>query len=246
VLAGGRESCFGRPYTVMHRLDGRPAVDLRGLRAIRAAREAPTLVASAMAELHELDPGPARVALQHAGIADEQLGVDAVLREIEARASGADVRALAAFRRTMPPPTDAVVVHGDLHGLNLWREPSGRVAVLDWELATIGPPELDLARTDLLFSLVPGAIPRAARPLVMAVGRRSARSFRATYARRRPIDEATLPWYRALHALRLSTLLATRAVEDTVADQWEPVAPQLRQLVEDVSGVRPTGPSPRR
>jgi aminoglycoside phosphotransferase (APT) family kinase protein len=240
VLSGGADSAFGQPYTVMRRLEGGPAVELGGLGAMRAARDAPTLVASAMAELHDLDPGPARAALRHAGVGDRQLGVDAMLDEIAERSNRIDVRALDALRRTAPRPTDAVIVHGDLHALNLWREPNGRIAVLDWELATLGPPELDVARSELLFSLVPGVLPRPARPLIMAVGRRSARSFRAAYSRRRTIDGPALGWYRALHALRLSALLATRAPVDPVADQWQPVAPQLRRIVEDVSGVRAT------
>ncbi|WP_179379594.1 phosphotransferase [Jannaschia marina] len=49
---------------------------------------------------------------------------------------------LAAPRRPAGP---VGVIHGDLHAGNLLRRPSGRIALLDWEEARIGPRLLDLA-----------------------------------------------------------------------------------------------------
>ena len=245
ILWGEADSHFRRPYTIMRKLDGGPAIRLDGIGALKALREAPTLVAGAMARLHDLDPQPALAELEARGIGIAELGVRGIIDEIE-RADVDDPasRALDLLRRTAPDASTSVLVHGDLHPLNLWRLPDATVSVLDWEMATIGPPELDVARSSLMFSLVPGDISRVGRPLVMRLGRRTERSFRERYRLQRPIDDQSLPWYRALHALRLTTAVLTRPADDSVTTQWRPVARHLANEVEMVTGVRlPAPPS---
>lgn len=240
LLYGGADSAFGRPYTIMPKLDGAPAVALDGVAALKAARQAPTLVADTMVRLHELDAQPVVSALRERGITSEHLGVEAIWAEIEQAAT--DDHALAALsvlRAGAPGPGPSVVVHGDLHALNLWRTPDGSVVLMDWELATVGPPELDVARAALVFSVVPGEISRVGRPVVMRLGRRMERSFIDNYTRQRPLDTGSLAWYRALHALRLVTVVLSRPADDSVAMQWRPVARQLAQLVESATGVAP-------
>ena len=86
--------------------------------------------------------------------------------------------------------------------------------------------------------LVPGEIPRAARPVLMRLGRRAADAFTTSYAARRPYDEVALRWCCALHALRLLTVVLTRPESDRVAAQWAPVGRQLGAVVEQVTDVR--------
>ncbi len=70
-----------------------------------------------------------------------------------ARASAAgaprgQLRALRALADELPEPFDAgpaVLVHTDLNAGNLLVEPSGRVRLLDWEAARVGPAAWDLA-----------------------------------------------------------------------------------------------------
>jgi aminoglycoside phosphotransferase (APT) family kinase protein len=47
--------------------------------------------------------------------------------------------------RTAPPPARPVLVHGDFHFGNLLFEGASVVAVLDWEIAQLGEPMLDVA-----------------------------------------------------------------------------------------------------
>jgi aminoglycoside phosphotransferase (APT) family kinase protein len=239
LLCGTSESSFGRAYTIMRRLAGSPAIELRGRRAIRAMRDAPVLTADGMIALHELDATPVAIDLERHGVPEAKLGANAMLTEIEASTTTSDERSAVDWLvQHAPAWRRVVVVHGDLHALNLWREPDGTVALLDWEVATIGPPELDAARTELMFRLVPGELPRAARPLLMWLGRRSARSFRARYVQRRHLDERTLQWCSALHALRLLTTVLTRPGDDPVAALWRPVDGALRDVVAATTGVR--------
>jgi aminoglycoside phosphotransferase (APT) family kinase protein len=49
------------------------------------------------------------------------------------------------LRLTAPAPTRAVVVHGDYHYGNLLFRAEEIVAILDWEIATVGEPLVDLA-----------------------------------------------------------------------------------------------------
>jgi aminoglycoside phosphotransferase (APT) family kinase protein len=246
LFSGGADSAFGRPYTIMHRLDGGPAVDLSGFAAVRAFRDAPGLVADAMARLHDLDPQPLLADLNACAMGIDQLGVGEIFGEIEGTAEGNAVRAMEALRGCTPEHSASVVIHGDLHVLNLWRLPDNTVVTLDWEMATIGPPELDVARSSLMFSLVPGEMPRAVRAIARSFGRRADRSFRQQYALVRPLDSDSLPWYRALHALRLTTAVLTRPPDDPVAAQWRPVARQLTREIEAVTDVRLSHSSVRR
>lgn len=51
-----------------------------------------------------------------------------------------DNRAFQAAARVFP----ATVLHGDLYGLNVLREPSGAVMVIDWNTARVGPGMFDI------------------------------------------------------------------------------------------------------
>jgi aminoglycoside phosphotransferase (APT) family kinase protein len=238
-LVGGSSSAFGRSFTIMQRLDGAPAVELRGLGALRAFRDAPTLVADSMLALHALDAGPVAARLVRAGIDDDQLGVDAALSAIATEAEDtATAEALGRLIAARPREGRPVVVHGDLHVLNLWRRPDGTITLLDWELSTIGPAELDIARSALILRLVPGEVSRAVRPLIMRFGQRAASAFTASYAERRPFDSGLFRWCTGLHALRLLTVVLRGNHDDSIARQWRPVSRRLVDLVEEVTDVR--------
>ena len=60
--------------------------------------------------------------------------------------------------------------HGDLHALNVLVD-GDQLTVIDWELAALGDPAFDIARTKLLLHAVPMDIPSAARPVIQHLGR---------------------------------------------------------------------------
>jgi aminoglycoside phosphotransferase (APT) family kinase protein len=80
------------------------------------------------------------------------------------------LEAMAWCRRTRPPESEAVLLWGDVRLGNLVLDADqGVVAVLDWDLAAIGPPEMDLGwlfgldfmMSSLFGENVPGFLTRA-------------------------------------------------------------------------------------
>jgi aminoglycoside phosphotransferase (APT) family kinase protein len=238
-------NALGRPFLVMPRVAGAPLfADAGPVEVLRGFRQVPGLLAGLMADLHALDAAPVVDALGAAGVAEEDLGAAALLADLDRQpGSGPDLvrNWLEAAR---PGAADAAVCHGDLHALNVLADGERRT-VVDWELATVGDPALDVARTALMLAAVPVEMPRAVRPLVQRLGRGAARRFVAAYRDRRPLAPAALDWYEVAHAARILARLSARDDRaDAVLDAWEPTAPYLRTRVEQVSGLR-TGPVSR-
>lgn len=247
-LHGDSRAGLGRPFLVMDLVSGADPAQVSGPRtAIRAFRDVPPLLARVMASLHALDPAPVRAALSDRGVTIEELGARAVLGELAGEPWLAPVLDWLEPRR-IEADTE-VVCHGDLHALNLLVEGTSITAVLDWELATLAAPEYDVARTSLILATVPVPMPRGLRPLVQALGRRSARVFRAAYRELRPLDDESLVWHDALHCARTLALVARHrraAPGDGLGDGpgalWDPVAPAVARRLEEATGLRLTPP----
>jgi aminoglycoside phosphotransferase (APT) family kinase protein len=230
-----------RSYLLMPWVDGGTLFDVLGPR--RSLREVPRRLAALMLALHRLDPAPVRRALTTAG---ESAALDARARAI------ADVETnLAAIRhparpallewlsRHEPPPTTTVVCHGDLHALNVLVE-GATDQVVDWELAALGEPAFDVARTRLLLHAIPMQVPGAARPLLQRLGRWTARRFEAAYRSGSPLPPEAVRWYETLHAARvLSFAVADERADsnDPVAAAWRPTLPLLTATVRAATGV---------
>jgi aminoglycoside phosphotransferase (APT) family kinase protein len=133
----------GRPFVLMETIDGTRIEDA-GLWGVPH-----DLAASAVGVLKQLHQLP----LASTGIGDEEpVSLQAEMmrwawlmqrapEELTARA-GELGGLLAAL---VPAPREPELVHGDYHyGNMLFRKPSAVVAVLDWEIAEIGQPLLDL------------------------------------------------------------------------------------------------------
>ena len=186
----------GRPFVLVERVDG-----------VRIEVEAGTvpdsvLAGSAVDVLLRLQALP----LEETGLGGEEpmpLGgeIDRWARLMERApedlAAGAPA-ALASLRSRMPEPSPPTLVHGDYHYGNLLFR-SGRVAgVLDWEIAQLGQPLIDLASLALVADAgrrglgVPGGTRVDADPEFLA-GR-----FGATAAGYR--------WYLALAYFKLAAI----------------------------------------
>ena len=134
----------GRPFYLIEAVDGR--------RIERIAGEVPDLeiARSAVDVLHRLQLVP----LAESGIGSEppttldqeiDRWVWLMARAPEELTAGAPA-AEAILRQTRPPERPPVLVHGDYHYGNMLFAPGGRiVALLDWEIAEVGQPLLDLA-----------------------------------------------------------------------------------------------------
>jgi aminoglycoside phosphotransferase (APT) family kinase protein len=111
-----------------------------------------------------------------------------------------------------PPDTDPAILHGDFHADNCLLsddEPARVTAIIDWEMATIGDPLLDLG---LLLAFWGPDRPQApAMPRVQAfsrvAGAPSREELAARYAERSGRSVEHLDWYMALAFWKLAAIV---------------------------------------
>lgn len=189
VLAmSGRPSVDGRPYCLMARVEGDRV-------EAAAGHDDPALAHSAIEELLRLQAVPR----DQTGIGEEN--PVPVADEIERWAwllerspkelvgRTPEVRAL--LHRTAPPEQAPVMVHGDYHYGNMLFGGGRLVAVLDWEIAELGQPLLDLA-----CMVVVGQAHRGPAPGVPGAG--SLEVEEADLLRWYGVDQAAFQWPLAL------------------------------------------------
>jgi aminoglycoside phosphotransferase (APT) family kinase protein len=178
----------------------------------------------ALARLHALDP--ADVGLEPfgrpAGFMDRQLRR---WSEQWQRSKFAELPALDALRsdlaRTLPPQRAQSIVHGDYRLDNTILHPTkpGRiVAVLDWEMSTLGDPLADLGALLAYWSESGDddvlAAARIVPPVTAAAGFPTREQVVETYARISGLDVSDLAWYRAFAYFKLAVVcqgIAARA-----------------------------------
>ncbi|HEX2409936.1 MAG TPA: phosphotransferase family protein [Solirubrobacteraceae bacterium] len=182
-----------------------------------------TLVA-VLADLHAVDP--AAVGLERfgrpAGFVERQLRRWS--QQWEASKTG-EMPALDGLRdelvRTIPPQRAATIVHGDFRLDNTVLHPTapGRiVAVLDWEMSTLGDPLTDLGTLLAYWSegtddAVLGAA-RVMAPVTAAEGFPTREEIVRRYAARTGLDVSDVEWYQAFAFFKLAVVcqgIAARA-----------------------------------
>jgi aminoglycoside phosphotransferase (APT) family kinase protein len=115
------------------------------------------------------------------------------------------------LRSTVPPESGAAIVHNDFRlGNVIWSEPSPvrLLAILDWELATIGDPLLDLGYTVCCYP-VSGEELNPTQELSAAMlgdGFPTRRQLIDRYAEATGADVSRLGWYAAMAAWKLAVL----------------------------------------
>jgi aminoglycoside phosphotransferase (APT) family kinase protein len=121
------------------------------------------------------------------------------------------IRALERWLESRRPPAGAAaVVHGDAHlGNVMFRADDGQaVALVDWELATVGDPLLDLAEFLVCWPGPAGGGPYTKiLPLWPTAGLASHEQLVEVYADVSGRDVSRLDWYKVLAAYRLAILL---------------------------------------
>lgn len=137
-----RAAIDGRPYCLMARVTGDRVEEAAG-------RDDAALAHSAIEELLRLQAVPP----DRTGIANEtpvSLGTEIdrwawLLERSPQELVGRTGEVRALLQRTAPPERPPVMVHGDYHYGNMLFGGGRLVAVLDWEIAELGQPLLDLA-----------------------------------------------------------------------------------------------------
>ena len=100
------------------------------------------------------------------------------------------------------------ILHGDFHAANMMFSRTGPevVAIVDWEMCTIGDPLLDLGWLLATWDL-PGAPDEFAGELTRAGGLPTADELAARYALGSTRDLTDLPWYVVLACFKLGIIL---------------------------------------
>jgi len=198
----GDADVIGAPFYVMEFADGRVLRehdDLAALDPAVATTVAEELVA-VLSRLHALRPGDVGLADlgRSAGYLERQLA--RWRRQLDASHSR-DLPELARLGERLgkhvPVSQAEAIVHGDYRLDNVVVDPSrGRlVAVLDWEMATLGDPLADLASTVVWWDGMSGLdVPVAAVPADVP-GWPDSAGLVAAYASASGLDLGTMPWY---------------------------------------------------
>jgi aminoglycoside phosphotransferase (APT) family kinase protein len=176
---------------------------------VRAAAVAGNLI-DALAELHRVDHGSLGlsdlgkpdgfVARQVAGWTDRWRRARDVdqpaMEEVSARLAGA-----------IPRPQAAVLLHNDFKLDNTMIGDHGEVvAVLDWDMATIGDPLVDLGTT-LAYWGGPGPASVIAADAVMLGESMTIDEVVDRYEAESGLDAAGIDWYRALAMFRIAVIV---------------------------------------
>lgn len=110
----------------------------------------------------------------------------------------------------LPEPGPTSLLHGDLHPGNLLLSENGRTvsALVDWELATLGDPLLDLAELIVTWPDSRGrSILGAAASVPASADLPSPADVLRCYRDGSPRDLTALPWFLVLACFRLGILL---------------------------------------
>ena len=215
---------LGTEFIVMHRVDGRRAVRHPAvrLRCRAGSRRPPTPTgpdssatsSRVLADLHAIPDAPAafpwfavdRRAQRAAGPRRRT----ACLRRLGARRAGRSARSTPGFawleEHWPADEGETVLSWGDARIGNIIFDDFTPVAVLDWEMASLGPREVDLGLDHLPAPLLrrPGDPARAARPAGLPPSRRRRRDATASSPGTRPRD---LDWYTAYAAVRHAVIM---------------------------------------
>lgn len=120
-----------------------------------------------------------------------------------------DVDGVAAWLREHQPTTFTPgVMHGDYHAANVMFSPTGPevVAIVDWEMCTIGDPLLDLGWM-LATWYSPGMPPVLPNELMTAGGLATPAELIERYAAATTRDLSAIDWYAVLACFKLGIIL---------------------------------------
>ena len=181
-----------------------------------------------IASLHRIDP--ASVGLEDFGRAGNYIERQVARWTKQYRASVTEPieemeRVIEWLPRHLPPEHGGRIVHGDYKVDNIVFHPTERrvVALLDWELATIGDPLADFAFHLMAWHLEPHLFRGWAGEDLAALGIPLEREYADTYVRRTGVTVAT-DWrfYLVFSMFRLAAILqgiAKRAESGNAADR---------------------------
>jgi aminoglycoside phosphotransferase (APT) family kinase protein len=203
----------GAPFYVMDHVDGAILITITAARGLdeRARHAAGLSLAQTLARLQSVD-------LDAAGLADMRRPKPYLARQLKrwrGQWEASRTRELPLvdeladrFEAAMPAETDSVLVHGDYRLDNVVLSPGGEVlAVLDWELCTVGHP---LADVGLMLAYweeagtTEGLFPE---PVTAVEGMPSRDAIAAEYAAASGRDVGDLPYFVAFAYWKVAVIV---------------------------------------
>jgi aminoglycoside phosphotransferase (APT) family kinase protein len=249
-------SVVGVPFYVMEALDGVVLTD-----AIPTPLDAPdqrhaTSVALVdwLVQLHGIDVTSGDLAGfgRPEGYLERQVDRFAGLWDVNTTRDLPEVAELAKWLADNLPASQASsVVHGDYRLGNVMFAPAGPasvLAVLDWEMATLGDPLADLGYLTATYADPDRApTPLELTPVTREPGYLSSGQLAARYAERTGLDLAPLPWYQAFalwkaavfcEAIYTRWLKGERPHDHTFGPSLEQGVPRLAEAALEYAQLR--------
>lgn len=202
----------------------------------------------ALVELHTVvDDGEAtaflRPAFPGASVLEQQLAFQRDYYEWACEGTPVPIieRAFEVLTATMPTADRTVLNWGDSRIGNILYRDFEPVAVLDWEMATVGPPEVDLGWMVFFHSFFQGMAELAGMPGIPGLFTRD-RAV-ATYERGAGHELLDLAWFELLAALRFGIIAIRTTLRSVAFGLQEPPAepddaimfvPLMRRLIAEV------------
>ncbi|MDI3330169.1 MAG: phosphotransferase family protein [Micrococcus sp.] len=208
----------GQPFFIMEFVEGLALTDRDAGQAVpEQHRHGLSLdLARVLADLHTVDP-------REVGLADFGRPAGFLARQAQRwnrQLTASTSRELPDLDRlgtrlldTAPEPSGVGIVHGDYKFNNTLvrtTDESTIVAVLDWEMSTLGDPLTDLATLGIYWDMpeISEATRRHfATPVDQAAGYAAFDDLAAEYVRRRGLPGLELDWYLAMAAFKVAVIV---------------------------------------
>jgi aminoglycoside phosphotransferase (APT) family kinase protein len=203
----------GAPFMVMSFVDGVVVRDQATAEAIGAdaRRAAATSMVEVLAALHALDPdeaGLGELGRREAYLERQLKRWHRQFGQTKQREIPAVDEAHRRLLAVVPPQQRASIVHGDYRIDNLVLDPHGKViAVLDWELCTLGDPLADLGQLAVYWTQPGDPVPDLLGAPIASGDFPSRDELIASYAAVSPLDLSDLQTYMAFGYWKLACIL---------------------------------------
>jgi aminoglycoside phosphotransferase (APT) family kinase protein len=237
-----------RRFFVMQRLPGRAMLGGLGPRELAMSGwqmfgRIPKVTASLQARLHRIDPGPLE-----AELGDMPAGIErwfAVLEQQIARGYEGLSSGLQWLVDHRPPESGGRALnHGDLWAGNILAVGRDVTGVIDYTVATIADPALDVGFTTMGLCLAPIDAPPAIQRAAAWLGERISARYLRAYRSESDADLSNQPYYEALRcATELSQVVEYRlaAAQGEAADiplpTWDSIADTMVEYFRARTGV---------